>query len=201
MKRRIEKAKAQVRASVEHPFRAIKRQFGYTKVRFRGLVEIHDNFRPSLSPTKSGKYAMNAVQIALLGSGLFYITGMLTGLRKYRCMMSSADTQTPVYVDIFHRTTLMYPLSCLILVEFAQRNVWSEMVNQLVVVVPIFFFAAAVASYAIHGTDNQLRRPHALGAQHVNSSVGSVFTVLLAVGEIGGFFVLFAGWLRSLWVI
>ncbi|HCF1761201.1 TPA: IS5 family transposase [Pseudomonas aeruginosa] len=36
-KRRIEKAKAQVRAKVEHPFRVIKRQFGYTKVRFRGL--------------------------------------------------------------------------------------------------------------------------------------------------------------------
>jgi transposase, IS5 family len=37
-KRKIEKAKAQVRAKVEPPFRVIKRQFGYTKVRFRGLV-------------------------------------------------------------------------------------------------------------------------------------------------------------------
>jgi IS5 family transposase len=38
-KRKIEKAKAQVRAKVEHPFRVIKRQLGYTKVRFRGLVK------------------------------------------------------------------------------------------------------------------------------------------------------------------
>ena len=38
-KRKIEKAKAQVRAKVEHPLRVIKRQFGYTKVRFRGLVK------------------------------------------------------------------------------------------------------------------------------------------------------------------
>lgn len=37
-KRKIEKAKVQVRAKVEPPFRVIKRQFGYTKVRFRGLV-------------------------------------------------------------------------------------------------------------------------------------------------------------------
>ena len=37
-KRKIE-AKAQVRAKVEHPFRVIKRQFGYTKVRFRGLAK------------------------------------------------------------------------------------------------------------------------------------------------------------------
>lgn len=38
-KRKIEKAKAQVRAQVEHPFRVIKCQFGYTKVRFRGLAK------------------------------------------------------------------------------------------------------------------------------------------------------------------
>lgn len=37
--RKIEKAKAQVRAKVEHPFRVIKRQFGYEKVRFRGLAK------------------------------------------------------------------------------------------------------------------------------------------------------------------
>lgn len=39
--RKIEKAKAQAqaRAKVEHPFRVIKRQFGYTKVRFRGLAK------------------------------------------------------------------------------------------------------------------------------------------------------------------
>jgi IS5 family transposase len=34
-----EKAKASIRARVEHPFRVIKRQFGYAKVRFRGLVK------------------------------------------------------------------------------------------------------------------------------------------------------------------
>lgn len=36
---RIEKLKASVRAKVEHPFRVIKRQFGYTKVRYRGLFK------------------------------------------------------------------------------------------------------------------------------------------------------------------
>ena len=37
--RLIEHAKARIRAKVEHPFRVIKRQFGYTKVRFRGLAK------------------------------------------------------------------------------------------------------------------------------------------------------------------
>lgn len=37
--RRIERAKASTRAKVEHPFRVIKRQFGYTQVRFKGLAK------------------------------------------------------------------------------------------------------------------------------------------------------------------
>jgi IS5 family transposase len=36
---RIEKLKAQVRARGEHAFRVIKRQFGYVKVRYRGLAK------------------------------------------------------------------------------------------------------------------------------------------------------------------
>jgi len=34
-----EKRKASVRAKVEHPFRCVKRQFGYAKVRYRGLAK------------------------------------------------------------------------------------------------------------------------------------------------------------------
>src|SRR5664279_4046751 len=39
LKKKREYRKASVRAKVEHPFRVIKRQFGLTKVRFRGLVK------------------------------------------------------------------------------------------------------------------------------------------------------------------
>jgi transposase, IS5 family len=35
----IERLKASVRAKVEHPFRVLKRQFGYTKTRYRGLAK------------------------------------------------------------------------------------------------------------------------------------------------------------------
>ena len=34
-----EKAKASVRAKVEHPFLRLKRLFGYSKVRYRGLAK------------------------------------------------------------------------------------------------------------------------------------------------------------------
>ena len=39
MAERVEKMKASIRAKVEHPFRVLKRQFGFTKVRYRGLAK------------------------------------------------------------------------------------------------------------------------------------------------------------------
>ena len=36
---RVERMKASIRAKVEHPFRVVKRQFGFTKVRYRGLAK------------------------------------------------------------------------------------------------------------------------------------------------------------------
>lgn len=36
---KLEQAKARIRAKVEHPFRVIKRQFGYTKVKYRGMAK------------------------------------------------------------------------------------------------------------------------------------------------------------------
>jgi IS5 family transposase len=36
---KIERLKAGIRAKVEHPFRILKRQFGYTKTRYRGLAK------------------------------------------------------------------------------------------------------------------------------------------------------------------
>ena len=60
MRRKIEYAKAQVRAKVEYPFCVIKRQFGYTKVRFRGLAKKHraaDNVVRFVEPVDGSKPA------------------------------------------------------------------------------------------------------------------------------------------------
>lgn len=37
LQEQLEQLKSKIRAKVEHPFRVIKRQFGHTKVRYRGL--------------------------------------------------------------------------------------------------------------------------------------------------------------------
>lgn len=145
---------------------------------------------------------LTAVQIAQLGCGLFFITGLLTGIWKYRSMMNSPDAQAPVYVDICHRTALMYAFACLVLAEFAKLSAWSETVNAWAVAVPIVFFASAVMMYALHGilrdTDNQLRRPHRLGSGTVPGALITLYMVALIAGEVGGFLVLFAGFLKPL---
>ena len=72
----------------------------------------------------------------------------------------------------------------------------------LAVAVPIVFFASAVMMYALHGilrdTDNQLRRPHRLGSGTVPSALITLYMVALIAGEVGGFLVLFAGFLKPL---
>ena len=43
LQRRKNRTKAKMRAKVEHPFRILKRVFGFVKVRFRGLKKNHDH--------------------------------------------------------------------------------------------------------------------------------------------------------------
>ena len=145
---------------------------------------------------------MSAVHLAQLSCGVFFVVGLITGLRKYRSMITSADGQAPAYVDICHRAALMYAFACLVLAEFARLSEWSADVNLAAVALLVAFFAAAVGSYAVHGmlqdTDNQLRRPHQIGKRRVHGRAVSAFIYLLATGEIGGFAVLLAGSLHKL---
>lgn len=145
---------------------------------------------------------MTAADLAYIGCGLLVTTGMATGLWKYRCMITSDDAQAPVYVDICHRAALLYSFAALILAAFAERSAWIAVVDIVAVAVPLFFFMTAVAAYALHGllrdTDNQLRRPHQFGKRHVHGRVMTVYMYALTIGEIGGFLVLFAGFLVTL---
>ncbi len=145
---------------------------------------------------------IGAVELARIACGGFFLAGLLTGVWKYRHIMASAEAQAPVYVDICHRAALMYAFACLLLAEFARLSDWTAAVNLVGVALSVVFFAAAVASYAAHGvlqdTDNQLRRPHRLGARTVHGDAMNIFILALAAGEIGGFLLLFTGYLHAL---
>jgi len=139
----------------------------------------------------------DATRIALWACGGFFLTGLLTGAWKYQAMIRDIDGQAPPYVDICHRAALMYAFACLVLAEFSRLSAWPATVNLAAVVAPVIFFAAAVASYALHAvlrdTDNQIRRPHRLGRGHVPGAAMNLFVWALVVGEIGGFLVLLTG--------
>lgn len=139
----------------------------------------------------------SADHFALVSAGVFLLVGMLTGIWKYWHMMRSENAQAPTYVEICHRTALMYAFACLVLQQLALHSRWSAGVNLAAVAIPILWFASAVFAYALHGwlqdTDNQLQRPHRLGSMTIPGKIISVYMMLLIVGEIGGTLVLLAG--------
>lgn len=145
---------------------------------------------------------MYAQQLAMIAAGIFFLTALLAGVWKYRCIMSSPEAKAPVYVDLAHRTALMYSFAAILLAEFASRSAWPDTVNLFAVLAPIVFFAAAIMSYVLHGllrdTDNQFRAPHRLGSRILSSGVVRGHMTALIVAEIGGFVVLFAGYLKTL---
>jgi hypothetical protein len=145
---------------------------------------------------------MSAADLCLLAAGLFFLNGLLTGVWKYRAMAGSPEAQAPVYVDIAHRSSLMYAFAALLLREFVPYSPVSPAATVWVVGVPLLFFAAAIGTYMVHGllrdTDNQLRKPHRLGQYTLPPWLIHGFMGALVVGEIGGFLILLWGFLRSL---
>ena len=143
-----------------------------------------------------------ALKLALVSCGLFFLTGLLTGVWKYVCIARSPKAQAPVYVDLCHRAALMYSFACRVLAKFAELSAGPPWVDFWATLAPIAFFAQAVLVYAVHGwlddTDNQLRRPHVLGRGTLPAGVVSGSMWLLAAAEIGGFVVLLAGAMRTL---
>lgn len=145
---------------------------------------------------------MNAAQLALTSAGSFFLVGLLTGVWKYWQIATSEEARAHYYVDIAHRASLMYAFACLVLERFAQVSAWSDTINFWAVAVSVLFFALAVGSYVLHGflqdTRNQLRRPHRLGPMTLPGLLMTAFMVALIVAEVGGFAVLFAGFLKGL---
>lgn len=143
-----------------------------------------------------------AVALALLAAGIFLLTGMLTGVWKYLAILCSEKAEAPYYVNIAHRSSLLYAFAAQLLAVFAGFSAWSPQVNFWATLLPLLFFAAAVFTYIVHGalrdTDNQLARPHRLGPLTLPGLMIRGFMWALILAEVGGFLVLFTGAARPL---
>ena len=67
----------------------------------------------------------------LIVSGFFLFVGMVTGVWKYRQMMTRPDRQAHIYVDTAHRASLMYSFATLVLAALAAASVWPDWIDAI----------------------------------------------------------------------
>ena len=134
----------------------------------------------------------NPTMATLFAAGLIFMLALVLGIWKYRQMATSPDHLAHPYVDIAHRSALLYSFATLLVAVFVELSAWPAWVNAAAAATIIVFFVGAIGSYIIHGakrdTTNQLSQP--------GRSI-HVAMVSLIVAEIGGFGVLLTGFLRA----
>jgi hypothetical protein len=133
-----------------------------------------------------------AIKLSLAASGIFLMTGLLTGVLKYRRIMTSSEHRAPVYVDIAHRASLLYSFAALVIAKLLEYSPYSVTVQFWAAAVPLAFFAITIAGYIAHGlkdqTDNLFRE---------RNFTTTWYMYALIVGEIGGFAIVLWGFLST----
>ncbi|MFB7716188.1 hypothetical protein [Nocardia sp. NPDC056100] len=133
-------------------------------------------------------------RITLAAAGLLFLLALLLGVWKYEQIRTSPDATAHVYVDIAHRATLLYSFATLLLAVFTELSSWPTAVNLTADIVVLIFFVAAIAAYIVHGllrdTTNQFHGQ--------TGKIGTTVSMIaLIIGEVGGFGVLFAGFIAG----
>lgn len=138
-----------------------------------------------------------ATQWAIVFSGIFLWIGMLTGVWKYLQIRRSVQGRAHYYVDIAHRSSLLYAAASLILAVLSTFSVLSDFVALVCVLANLFYFAMSVLIYIVHGllqdTTNQFKQPHRLGKLTLPAWCMSVIMLSLIVAELGATTVLLLG--------
>ena len=143
-----------------------------------------------------------AEAIAIIAAGVFFLSGLLTGVWKYLQIKSSESATAHPYVDIAHRASLLYSFAALLLARFCEISQLSSTVEIWAVSLPLLYFASAILMYVMHGvlrdTENQLKPPYHLGQTALPGAFITGYMWTLIVAEIGGFVVLFYGVLAAI---
>ncbi len=131
-----------------------------------------------------------AVKLAVIASGAYLWIGMLTGVWKYLQIARSPQARAHYYVDIAHRSSLLYAPASLILAVLAYYSVFSAWLNLLCVILNIAFFSFSIGAYILHGvlkdTTNQFKEPHQLGRFQLPRILMRLAMYALIVAELGG---------------
>lgn len=134
----------------------------------------------------------NATMATLMAAGLIFLLALILGIWKYRQMATSPDHLAHPYVDIAHRSALLYSFATLLVAVFVELSAWSAWVNATAASIIIVFFVGAIGSYILHGikrdTTNQISQP--------GRSIHVLMTALI-IAETGGFAILLTGFLKG----
>ncbi|ENX41648.1 hypothetical protein [Acinetobacter sp. NIPH 2100] len=143
-------------------------------------------------------YALNtATQLAIVFSGIFLWVGMLTGVWKYYQIRQTAQARAHYYVDIAHRSSLLYAAASLILAALSFFTVLSDSIALFCVVANLFFFAMSILIYILHGllkdTTNQFKQPHQMGKWTLPAWCMTLMMLSLIIVELGATGILVLG--------
>lgn len=133
-----------------------------------------------------------AIKISILFSGLFLLTGMLTGVWKYAKIMASPEHKAPAYVDIAHRAALLYSFASLVIAKLVEFSPFGNTVQVVMVAFPLLYFALTVIGYVKEG---YLNRTENMFTER--NFVTTWFMYSLIVGEIGGIALLVGGFIYT----
>ncbi|MBJ9720238.1 hypothetical protein I5515_00285 [Acinetobacter calcoaceticus] len=129
-----------------------------------------------------------AVQLAIVFSSIFLWIGMLTGVWKYWQIRRSDLHRAHYYVDIAHRSSLLYAAASLILAVLSYFTVLNENIALWCVLANVLFFSFSILVYIVHGylkdTTNQFKTPHQLGRFNLPSWLMSLMMVALIITEL-----------------
>ncbi len=145
---------------------------------------------------------MDALRLCYLFAGIFFTVGLLSGIWKYFSILKSKNAVAHEYISVLHRAALLYSFACLLLSKFVELSTLSETVNFYSALAAMSFFAFAQTTYLLHAilkdTENQFLKPYTLGKWQLPSFMIHFPMVLLILGELGGFLILFWGFIRTL---
>jgi hypothetical protein len=133
--------------------------------------------------------------LTVLAAGLIFGWALVLGIWKYRQMATSPTHVAHPYVDIAHRAALLYSFATMLLAVFVELSAWPTWVNLTSAAVVVAFFVLAIATYVMHG----IRRDTTNQFEHVDTSIRVAMAALI-VGELGGFAVLFSGFVAARFV-
>jgi hypothetical protein len=106
--------------------------------------------------------------------------------------MTSPNHRAPVYVDIAHRSSLLYSFAALVIARLLEYSPLSQTLQLWAACVPLLLFALTIAGYISHGLKDDTNNIFS-----ERNFTTTWFMYLLILGEVGGVGLIFGGFLYT----